>query len=61
LDVAGDRLVFADVTGVIYELTLDPTKLVEIARERVERGFTEQECDDFRIDRCPTLEEIKSD
>ena len=60
LDVAGDRLVFADTTGVIQELTLSRAELLQIASERLTRGFTEQECDDFRIDPCPTLEEIRN-
>ena len=60
LDVAGDRVVFADITGVIQELTLNRAKLLQIARDRVARGFTDQECSDFRIDPCPTLEEIRN-
>jgi WD40 repeat protein len=42
-------------------IALDPDALAEIARSRLTRTFTVEECARFGIDPCPTLEEIKSD
>lgn len=43
-----------------YEiLTIDSTELVQIARDRITRGFTDQECEFYRLDPCPTLEELR--
>ncbi len=60
LDIAGDRLIFADVTGFLHVLTLDHDELIEIALARVNRSLTELECANYRIDPCPSLEEMRS-
>ncbi len=40
-------------------ITLDPDELVAVARSRLTRSFTAEECDRFGIDPCPSLVEIK--
>jgi WD40 repeat protein len=40
-------------------ITLDPDELIDIARSRLIRSFTAEECAQFGIEPCPTLEEIK--
>jgi WD40 repeat protein len=40
-------------------ITLDPDELLDIARSRLIRSFTAEECTRFGIDPCPKLEEIK--
>ncbi|MFV2001085.1 MAG: protein kinase, partial [Acidimicrobiia bacterium] len=42
-----------------FIFTMDPVELREIAKQRLTRGFTSEECSSFRIDPCPTLEEIR--
>jgi len=46
-------------TGELLVVTIDNEELIEIARSRVTRGFTDTECATYRIDPCPTLEEIR--
>ena len=41
-------------------ITLDPDELLMIARDRIVRTFTPEECARFEIDPCPTLAELKS-
>ena len=60
LDVAGDRVVFGDPGGVVFEITLDYQRLLGLASDRVDRAFTAAECSTYRIDPCPTLDEIRS-
>jgi WD40 repeat protein len=62
VDFVGDEghlLVAALHTGELQRVTTDTEELLEIARRRVTRGLTETECDTYRIDPCPTLEEIR--
>ena len=63
VDFVGDTghlLVTAAETGELRKVTSNTEELLEIARERVTRGFSETECDTYRIDPCPTLEEIRA-
>lgn len=46
--------------GTLDIITIDPEELLDIARSRVTRGFTETECAAHRIDPCPTLEDIRA-
>ena len=46
-------------SGRLRLYTIDPDELLDIARSRVTRGFTETECMQYNIDPCPTLEEIR--
>ena len=50
LDVDGDRVVFADVSGVIQQITLDAGELLAIARDRISRIPTELECETYGLD-----------
>lgn len=61
LDIAGDQLVFSPLSGHLYGVTLDFNELLDIARSRLNRGFDEAECVQYRIDPCPTLEEMRGD
>ena len=47
-------------TGKLRVVTVDTGELLDIARSRVTRGFTATECVTYRIDPCPTLEEIRA-
>jgi WD40 repeat protein len=47
-------------SGRLRTFTIDPTELLDIARSRVTRGFTDTECVKYNIDPCPTLEEIQA-
>ena len=60
LDVAGDRVVFGDPGGVVFEITLDYDRLLQLASDRIDRALTASECSTYRIDPCPTPEESKS-
>jgi WD40 repeat protein len=55
----GHLLVTALETGELQKVTTNTEELLGIARERVTRGFTETECNTYRIDPCPTLQEIR--
>jgi hypothetical protein len=39
---------------------MDGEELIEIATQRLTRGFTTEECASFNIDPCLTLDEIKN-
>ena len=41
-------------------VTLDPNELVDIARLRISRSFTTDECDFYRLDPCPTLTDMRA-
>ena len=55
-----DHLLVVSRAGEVLVLTLDEAELMLIARDRVTRGFTPEECATYSIDPCPTLEEIRS-
>ena len=46
--------------GDIIIVTIDGAELLNIARDRITRSFTQLECDTYRIDPCPTLIDIRS-
>ena len=46
--------------GELRRVTIDTEELLDIARSRVTRGLTETECSTYRIDPCPTLDEIRA-
>jgi WD40 repeat protein len=60
IDQDGHLLVTANATGELRKVTIDTDELLDIARHRITRGFTETECNTYRIDPCPTLEEIRA-
>jgi len=45
--------------GTLQLLTIDQDELLGIARARVTRTLTETECATYRIDPCPTLDDIR--
>jgi DNA-binding SARP family transcriptional activator/WD40 repeat protein len=53
-------LVTAMDTGDLHKVTTDTEELLDIALDRVTRGLTETECSTYRIDPCPTLEEMRA-
>jgi WD40 repeat protein len=61
LDIDGDHVVFSPISGHLYGITLDYDELLGIARSRLNRGFDALECVQYRIDPCPSLEEMRSD
>jgi WD40 repeat protein len=40
-------------------MTVDIPELIDIARSKVTRSFTQGECDTYHIDTCPALEDVK--
>ena len=62
--LAGDdqNLLASTPSGPVMIYTLDVDALIESARARLVRGFTDAECLQYFPDsNCPTLEEMKSD
>ena len=47
-------------TGSVRIHTLDTGELVELAGSRMQRSYPSEECLFYRIDPCPTLDEIKT-
>jgi WD40 repeat protein len=47
-----DHLVVAAEDGIVSVLTLDREELMEIARDKLFRGFTPSECERFQLDSC---------
>jgi WD40 repeat protein len=52
--------VTAGIGNEAIVITLDPDELLNIARDRIVRTFTLDECSRFEINPCPTLAEVKS-
>ncbi len=50
----GETLAAATIDGMLHVLALDSERLVDLARARVHRSFTEAECDAHGIETCPT-------
>ena len=48
----GRYLYYADKGGVVRRLPLDPAELAELARQRVQRTFTAEECARFGVSSC---------
>jgi WD40 repeat protein len=55
----GRHLVANDADTTLRIFTLDTDELVDIARSRITRSFTEGECATYHIDPCPDLESIR--
>jgi WD40 repeat protein len=59
--IADDRhLLITGATGPVEIITLDAEELLEIARRRISRTFTSDECQQFAIEPCATLEELRA-
>ena len=53
------RLLVRGRSGPIFVYTLDTGQLLEIARGRVTRGFSDTECQTYHVDPCPDLAAIQ--
>jgi hypothetical protein len=53
-----DRLAVVPQRGSILVETLDREDLLTRARTGLSRGFTAEECRQYRIEPCPTLDEV---
>jgi hypothetical protein len=60
IDWAEDETILLGLRPVAAMVTLNPELLLETARSRVTRAFTQEECNTYNIDPCPTLEEIRA-
>ena len=56
----GDAVLVEGPNGSLRLVTLDTEELVSLARDRLTRSLTEDECEKFRFESCPSLEELKS-
>jgi WD40 repeat protein/class 3 adenylate cyclase/tRNA A-37 threonylcarbamoyl transferase component Bud32 len=56
----GRHLLVSGPSGTLRVHTLDVDELVDIAQERLTRGFTADECAAFGIDPCPDLDTIRN-
>jgi WD40 repeat protein len=45
--------------GPVLVMTIDTEELLQIARDRLTRGFTPAECSKYQIDPCPDLTDIR--
>ena len=54
------QLLAGTLFGPVIVVTHDVDELFEIARSRLTHSFTAVECETYRFDPCPTLEEFKS-
>ncbi len=58
---SGDNhIVSISTGGLLREFTIDTDELIAIAKARLTRALTVDECATFGIDPCPTLEEVKA-
>lgn len=55
-----ERIAIGTSTGLWTTISIDRDELLDFALGRLQRSFTEQECETYRIDPCPTLDEIRS-
>ena len=54
-----ETIVIGTLSGIWTTLSLDLDVLVDVAVTRLTRSFTTQECVTYRIEPCPTLEELR--
>jgi hypothetical protein len=52
-------MVIGSKNGVWGRISIDANELVASAQRNLVRGFTNDECAIYRIDPCPSLEEIR--
>jgi WD40 repeat protein len=57
LDV--DTVLIGTTNGIWASIPLDTSDLISLAKDNLTRGFTGTECATYRIDPCPTLEEMR--
>ena len=58
--VDDDHLMVVPQDGNILVFTINTAELLEIARDRVTRGFSATECETYRIAPCLTVQEIRN-
>lgn len=58
--IGDDNLVIGTNDGFWGTIDLDTSELIQSAREALTRSFTDQEWATYRIDPCPTLDEMRS-
>lgn len=51
---------FVEFQGLWTTVSLNLNEVAELAVDRLTRGLTEDECASFRIDPCPSLEDLRS-
>jgi WD40 repeat protein len=56
----GTRIVSRSVDGLLRQFIIDADELIDLARARLTRSLTFEECATYGINPCPTLEDIKS-
>jgi WD40 repeat protein len=56
----GRHFIAEGASGTLRIYALDHNELVQIAKARVTRAFTKDECAIYHIDACPTLEDLKT-
>ncbi len=54
------NIVVGTTSGGIGTISLSTEEFLSETRDRLRRSFTSQECETYRIDPCPTLDEIRS-
>ena len=54
-----ETLVIGTNTGIFGTLSISTDSLIERSRQALRRSFTDQECLTYRIDPCPSLEEMR--
>jgi len=54
-----ETLLIGTNTGVFGTVSLSTDEFLATVREGLRRSFTDQECDQYRIDPCPTLDEMR--
>ena len=55
-----EAVVVGTATGLFGTVSLSTDRLLADTRAGLLRSFTEQECQTYRIDPCPTLDEMKN-
>lgn len=56
-----EHLAVTPRSGGFYVYTLDVDELLEIVRSSLTRGFTSAECQKYRFESCPSLDEMRGD
>jgi hypothetical protein len=54
-----DTVLVVGTEGIWAKIPLDTGDLVSIARANITRGFSAEECATYRINPCPTLDEMR--
>ena len=55
-----ETVVVGTSNGAFGKVSLSTEELIERTRANLRRGYTDQECAVYRIDSCPTLEEMRA-